>query len=110
LIGSAEIKTYFTSFCKRFQLDNYIKTSHLVNYARWHEAAGEWEVTVFNSLDGEQFTERCDILICATGYLNNWKWPDIRDTEKYKGTLLHSANWESEVNLDGKTIALIGNG
>lgn len=61
-------------------------------------------------LDGVRFTKRCDILICATGYLNNWRWPNISGIEKYRGTLLHSANWQSEVNFEGKRVALIGNG
>ena len=54
--------------------------------------------------------ETADILINASGPLNQWKWPEISGLHDYQGRLLHSANWDREVNLDGKTVAVIGNG
>jgi cation diffusion facilitator CzcD-associated flavoprotein CzcO len=42
--------------------------------------------------------------------LNNWKWPSIPGLFEYKGTLLHTANWDERINLKGKRVGLIGNG
>lgn len=42
--------------------------------------------------------------------MNAWRWPAIPGLDKYKGTLLHTANWDDNVNLTGKHVGLIGNG
>ena len=59
---------------------------------------------------GVETQDQCDILINASGILNNWKWPDIDGLNDYKGTLLHTANWDNNVELEGKRVGLIGNG
>lgn len=59
---------------------------------------------------GQNFTDWCDILINAGGILNAWRWPAIPGLEKYKGKLLHTANWDRSVDLTGKHVGLIGNG
>lgn len=41
---------------------------------------------------------------------SNWKWPDIPGRESFKGPVLHSAVWDSSVDLKGKTVAVIGSG
>lgn len=65
---------------------------------------------VQNTSTGEIFSDYCDILINAGGILNAWRWPAIPGLDKYKGTLLHTANWDPNVNLTGKHVGLIGNG
>lgn len=58
------------------------------------------------------FDDDCDILINCSGFFNNWKWPKVADRSKFQGKLLHTAAWPSDGDreLDGKTVALIGNG
>ena len=58
------------------------------------------------------FTDECDVLVNCTGFFNNWKWPDVRDRSKFQGKLLHTAAWpaNADSDIDGKTVALIGNG
>ena len=41
-------------------------------------------------------SDQCDILIQATGALNNWKWPSIPGLHDFKGKLLHSAIWDED--------------
>jgi cation diffusion facilitator CzcD-associated flavoprotein CzcO len=54
--------------------------------------------------------DHCDILVNASGILNNWQWPAIPGIDKYKGTLLHTANWDDNIDLTGRNVGLIGNG
>jgi hypothetical protein len=44
--------------------------------------------------EGSTFTDRCDVLIQATGALNTWKWPTIPGLHDFKGKLMHSASWD----------------
>jgi alkyl hydroperoxide reductase subunit AhpF len=41
---------------------------------------------------------------------SNWQWPNIPGIEKFKGTLLHSANWDSSYDWSNKNVAVIGIG
>ena len=45
------------------------------------------------------FSDSCDVLISATGALNEWKWPAIPGLHDFKGKLLHSANWDEDYDL-----------
>lgn len=58
------------------------------------------------------FEDEYDILVNGSGFFNNWKWPNAADRSKFKGRLLHTAAWpdDADADLDGKTVALIGNG
>jgi hypothetical protein len=35
-----------------------------------------------------EFEEKCDLLLHATGILNNFKWPEIEGLEKFKGKVV----------------------
>ena len=88
----------------------YIKTCHKVKEARWVEAEGSWNIVVEQVAQQESFNDRCDILVNAGGYLNNWAWPNIPRVGEYEGSWLHSANWDDGVDLRDKKVGLIGNG
>lgn len=56
------------------------------------------------------YEEELDIVINALGHFNAWKLPDYEGIDQFKGDLFHSSNWNHDVDLKGKRIALIGNG
>ena len=76
----------------------------------WNDEGGTWRVQVEDLKSGHVSEEACDILISATGVLNAWRWPEIPGLNDFKGTLLHSAKWDEEVEVQGKTVGIIGNG
>lgn len=41
---------------------------------------------------------------------SNWKWPNIKGIETFKGHLVHTARWDEEYDFKGKKIAVIGVG
>lgn len=41
---------------------------------------------------------------------SNWKWPSIPGLQSFKGTLVHSANWPDGLDLNNKTVAVLGCG
>ena len=108
--GSREIYQYFKSFADKYGLYEYIKTEHKVVGANWIQENGGYTVKVQDLKTGREFVDTCDILINASGILNNWRWPAIPGLDKYKGVLLHTANWDENVQLEGKHVGLIGNG
>jgi cation diffusion facilitator CzcD-associated flavoprotein CzcO len=50
------------------------------------------------------------VCINGTGILNTWKWPDIQGLFDFKGPVMHSAKWDHEVDMKGKTVGVIGTG
>jgi cation diffusion facilitator CzcD-associated flavoprotein CzcO len=108
--SSREIYKYFDDFANKYHLKDYIKTQHQVTGAFWNNTTGGYDVKVHDIEAGQEFIQHCDILINASGILNNWRWPAIPGLDKYKGTLLHTANWDENVDLTGKHVGLIGNG
>lgn len=108
--SSKQIYDYFTAFSRKYALGDYIKTRHQVSGAYWNKTNNGWDIKVMDLETGREVHDQCDILINASGILNNWRWPAIPGLENYKGTLLHTANWDEKVNLAGKHVGLIGNG
>ena len=107
---SAEIRQYFEQFKTRHGLDGYCKLQHKVVGAHWLQKKGRWSVEIEALSSGRLIRDSCDILINACGYLNAWRWPSIPGLGNFQGPLLHSANWDHDISLAGKSVGLIGNG
>jgi cation diffusion facilitator CzcD-associated flavoprotein CzcO len=108
--GSKEIFNYFDTFANKHGLKSFIKTEHQVAGAYWNHEKGGYDVKIKDLKTNTEISDHCDVLINASGILNNWRWPAIPGLQKFKGTLLHTANWDDQVNLEGKHVGLIGNG
>ncbi|KAL2813563.1 monooxygenase [Aspergillus granulosus] len=108
--GASEIRSYFVGFARKYGLEQYIRTSHLVIETRWIEEKGQWQVQVQNLTTRETVTDWCHVLVHATGYLNKPAWPEIPGLDEYKGVKLHSAAYNEGVSLEGRDVLLIGAG
>ncbi|KAH8804872.1 cyclohexanone monooxygenase [Xylogone sp. PMI_703] len=113
--GSEEIREYLEDVAEQHHLAQYVRLLHKVAGALWHEDRSKWEVKVERLDDSgnvvSSFVEECDVFISATGYVNDWKWPNIPARNEFKGRMFHSAAWPREsVSFEGETVALIGNG
>ncbi|KAI0799432.1 hypothetical protein GGR55DRAFT_668922 [Xylaria sp. FL0064] len=105
-----EIYDYFNEFAQNYDLHQYIRLRHQVVGAHWNNDKDEYDITVKNTDNQLLISDHCHILINAGGVLNHWRWPDIGGLDNYKGTLLHTANWDKTAKLEGKHVGLIGNG
>ncbi|EXJ96239.1 hypothetical protein A1O1_01365 [Capronia coronata CBS 617.96] len=108
--SAQEIHRYWKKVVAKYNCMRHIKLNHKIASAAWNEAGGKWEVQVQNLETGETFTDVCDVLVSATGALNDWKWPQIPGLRDFKGKLLHSAKWDETFDWTGKRLAVIGNG
>ncbi|KAL1887135.1 hypothetical protein Sste5346_010424 [Sporothrix stenoceras] len=108
--GSAEIQTYFKGFASKHNLWQYISMNRQVTGATWDDGTGTWTVDVLDTTTNTTTSHVCDIFINASGILNNWRWPDIPGLHDFQGTLQHSANYDTSLDLAGKRVGLIGNG
>ncbi|KAK2596341.1 hypothetical protein N8I77_013237 [Diaporthe amygdali] len=109
--GAPEILQYFKDVAEKYDLNKYIRLSHKVVGAYWNEEDQMWHVKIQKGDDPNAFIEdKANIFVNASGVLNKWKWPAIKGRETFKGSMVHSANWDDSVELKGKRVAVIGSG
>jgi cation diffusion facilitator CzcD-associated flavoprotein CzcO len=112
-VGSVEIHAYLKAVAKKHDVEKYVVYNHKIIRAIWNESLGLWELDIEISKPGSEektlFQRTCNILINASGLLNNWKWPVIPGLNTFKGHLCHSAQWK-DYDYQGKTVAIIGSG
>lgn len=105
-----EVREYLNAFATKHCLGKFIKTEHQVIKAEWKDGEGAWLVDIEDISSGCIIHDVCDILISATGVLSHPHWPDLPDLNKFRGHLLHSAKWDKDIEMAGKSIGVIGNG
>ena len=106
--SSSEIWQYFEDVANKYDIKKHIKFNTKVESAIWNEESGIYNLKL-TTADGEQ-DDWCDLLISASGLLHSWKYPDIPGLKLFKGKLMHSAQWDDEYDLTGKSVAVIGGG
>ncbi|KIW22097.1 uncharacterized protein PV07_12513 [Cladophialophora immunda] len=109
-VDSTEIRNYFTAEAKAYGVPEHVRFQHRVTEARWNEANGQYDLIVEDLSRGETLTDKAEVLINASGILNSWKWPDLPGLHTFKGTLLHSAHYDTSAKLEGKVVGVIGTG
>ncbi|KAJ5793863.1 hypothetical protein N7457_000462 [Penicillium paradoxum] len=113
---AADIWAYLDKVCEVWGLRQYMNFNSQVIKAEWDQEAGEWAIQIRQTApDGttKDFEDRCHVFLYASGILNNFKWPDIKGLEKFKGRVLHTARWPQEYQADQwkeERVAVIGSG
>ncbi|PWY90427.1 flavin-binding monooxygenase [Aspergillus sclerotioniger CBS 115572] len=105
-----EIHRYWGRVVDKYGCNRYIKFKQQVVEAVWKEKDSKWILQVKDLHSGSVYADQCDVLISATGFLNNWKWPDIPGLHDFQGMLMHSARWDKSFDYSNKRVAVIGNG
>jgi cation diffusion facilitator CzcD-associated flavoprotein CzcO len=128
--SAKEIHQYWKSVVKKYDCMQYIKLGKRVIEARWDADKSKWglkvnflpsqtssyiwemltpRTQVEDVVTGTTSTDSCDVLLSATGALNEWKWPKIPGLNDFKGKLLHSANWDEDYDYLVGPIILLSN-
>lgn len=122
---SQEIHQYWKKVAAKYRCMKHIKLNHKIEGASWDDRQGKWRVRVCplrsckdrtsadfpqvkNTVDDSVFEDFCDVLVSATGALNDWKWPNVPGLHDFKGKLLHSASWDD--SYDWTVSGLASNG
>ncbi|EYE97013.1 flavin-containing monooxygenase [Aspergillus ruber CBS 135680] len=108
--AAPEIYQYWKRVANKYGCGEYIKFKQQVIQAVWDETKSKWQLQVQDGDSDSVYSDEADVLISATGALNNWKWPDIPGLHDFKGKLMHSAKWDENYDYNGKKAAVIGNG
>ncbi len=104
----AEYLSYIKRIADRHHVMERIAFNTRFLGANWDEARALWVVR--GERDGAEFTCEAHVIVPALGVLNRPKFPRIANRETFRGTIMHSAEWDDSVQLDGKRVTLIGVG
>src|SRR4051812_40120019 len=105
-----ELKRYAEHVADTYDLRRHMEFGVRVDGARWDEDEQHWVVTTTPVAGGESSTRTATYLMTATGFLSQPRLPDIEGVQDFAGTVIHTAQWDDAVDLDGKRIAVIGTG
>ncbi|HXZ18304.1 MAG TPA: NAD(P)/FAD-dependent oxidoreductase [Candidatus Acidoferrales bacterium] len=100
-----EIWEYLKSCVQRYGLAPYIRLGTRFCEATWDEAASLWRITA-----GDNLRIHARVLVSGIGALHVPRYPEIPGLERFGGPAFHSAEWRPDVDLTGKTVAVIGTG
>ena len=100
-----EIKGYMESCVEKYGLQGHIRFNKEVVKASYSDASQLWSI---ETGDGETF--EANVLVTATGQLNQPAYPTIKGMDTFKGKVFHSARWDHSYDLTGKKVAVIGTG
>jgi cation diffusion facilitator CzcD-associated flavoprotein CzcO len=100
----AEIQAYLEGVARHFGVAEKFRTKTEVKSARWDEQRAGWDLETSAGL------HHADVLITACGQLSVPKTPPIPGLESFEGPVFHTAEWQHDVDLAGKRVAMIGTG
>ena len=100
-----EILEYCQKLADKFGFYEHCLFHTTVQETKWDEAVGRWIVTTDR---GDRMRAR--FVILANGILTTPKLARIDGMQKFKGETFHTSRWNYHVDLNGKTVGIIGTG
>jgi Predicted flavoprotein involved in K+ transport len=106
---ATDMFAYLKRVADDYGLRRNIRFDTMVEKLVWDEKQSVWNVTVRRK-DGSEEVIRANAVINGHGPVNRFKWPNIPGLESFKGRRLHTATWDTSLDLTGKRVAVIGTG
>lgn len=100
-----EIHDYLRGVANEHGVSPRISYGREVTAATWDADASQWTVGF-----AQGTTESVDVLISAVGQLSDPRLPAIPGIGSFEGPSFHSAQWNHDADIRGKTIAVVGSG
>ena len=106
-----EIQAYYETLVDKYALRPHIRLRHEVLSATWLADEAVWDLCVKDLAAGIVTHETTPFFVNAQGRLSKPKFPDIPGLHtEFRGTVVHTAAWDPDLDLAGKRVAVIGNG
>ncbi len=104
-----DMLAYLKRVTDEYDLRPNIRLNTMVEKLVWDNDVGIWNVTV-RGKDGTERVIRANAVINGHGPVNRLKWPSIPGLEDFAGPRMHTATWDTALDLTGKRVAVIGTG
>ncbi|MFE7717662.1 flavin-containing monooxygenase [Nocardia rhizosphaerihabitans] len=99
------ILDYIRNVTDKYDVRRHIRFGTEVTAAEYDDATGKWTVRLST---GDSVV--VDVVVSAVGQLSRPALPAIEGRDSFAGDSFHSAEWNHDVDLTGKRVAVIGTG
>ncbi|WP_026415970.1 flavin-containing monooxygenase [Actinomadura oligospora] len=100
-----EIRAYMEATADKYRVRDHIRFGASVDSMEWDDAGGRWNVTL---ADGDVLRPKA--IVTGVGALHIPSFPDLPGMERFQGASFHSAEWDHDVDLTGRRVAVVGTG
>lgn len=100
----AEVRSYLDHCIDKYDLRRHVRLNTRVTEAVWDEQGHFWRIHHADGLITARF------MVIACGSLTQPKLPDIPGLSDFRGTVIHSAQWDHGHDLTGERVAVVGTG
>lgn len=104
-----EIHKYLDQVASDLSLHDHICFQTEVCSATYDDSSASWNL-VTRDQHGRTQTHTVSAVITAVGQLDRPKYPDIEGRELFNGAVMHSAEWDRNLDLSGLRVAVVGTG
>jgi 4-hydroxyacetophenone monooxygenase len=104
-----ELQAYFQRVMDDHDVGRHVRWHTEVTDAAWDQGSATWTVRTRDA-DGTVDVLTARAVISAVGQLDRPHVPAIPGRDMFGGPVFHSAEWDHDVELRGKHVALIGAG
>ncbi len=101
-----EIRAYLEHCADAYGVRPHIRFGSEVTAARFEEAEDRW----YAEVNGGERTYAARIAVAGFGPLSRPDVPRVEGVERFAGESFHSAEWNDDVALEGKRVAVVGTG
>ena len=98
-----EILEYMEQLAQKYDLLPHCRFGSSVRSTKWNDRQSRWTL----ALESGEALE-ADIVVSAIGMFNELVMPDIEGLDSFAGKRFHSARWDWDHDLTGKTVGVIG--
>jgi len=99
-----QILEYIKYVARKREIYQHIHFGEELVAADWQEQEGIWKV---QTKGGKTYHGK--MLVSAIGQLHHPSIPNFKGKDSFDGPSFHSAQWNHDVSLEGKTVGVIGN-
>ena len=99
-----EILSYLEEVVEKHNLGGKIDFNNELLSAKWNEEQQLWHIETSKAY------YQAKTAIFTTGPITEPSLPKIKGIESFKGEIFHSARWNHDYDLTGKSVAVIGTG
>ncbi|MBO0727697.1 MAG: NAD(P)/FAD-dependent oxidoreductase [Acidimicrobiaceae bacterium] len=104
-----EVWSYLVELADKHGITEHIRFGVEVTRAAFDPTSSTWRVTARDA-DGAEDTVTGNVLVPAVGMVNRPSFPSIPGRETFAGPIMHTAEWDDSVDLEGRRVAVIGTG
>lgn len=104
-----EVFAYLSEMADSYNIRRRIRFGTEVTCADYDQQSATWRVKA-RGAGGNDVELEATVLVSAVGMVNRPSIPPIKDLDLFTGPVMHTAQWEPDVEVASKRVAVIGTG